>query len=140
FLYGWTLFLGIQTGLIAAVAIAFGKFLGVFLPSVSSSNWIVHLWKVPPVAIGPMVLGNMDVGLNTQNLVAILVIIVLSVINIFGVKIGALIQNVFTVSKVLALFGLVLLGVSVGRNSHAIAVNFGSNFWRSAGLGVSHEI
>jgi hypothetical protein len=74
FLYGWTLFLVIQTGTIAAVGVAFGKFLGIFFPSISSSHWILHFWKVPPIHIGPMVLGNMDVGLNTQNLVAILVV------------------------------------------------------------------
>src|SRR5216117_1024805 len=78
FLYGWTLFLVIQTGTIAAVAVAFARFLGVFFPSISSSNWILHFWKVPAIHLGPMVLGNMDVGLNTQNLVAILVVVVLS--------------------------------------------------------------
>jgi len=140
FLYGWTLFLVIQTGLIAAVGIAFGKFLGIFFPSISSSNWILHLWKVPPIPIGPMILGNMDVGLNTQNLVAILMIILLSVINIFGVKTGAMIQNVFTIAKTSALFGLVLLGVFIGRNAHAIAANFGRNFWVNSGFGVQHEI
>src|SRR3954451_11755540 len=75
FLYGWTLFLVIHTGTIAAVGVAFGKFLGYFLPSVSSTNWIWHIAKVPPIPLGPMVLGNMDVGLNTQNLVAILVVV-----------------------------------------------------------------
>src|SRR6516225_9136129 len=49
FLYGWTLFLVIQTGTVAAVGVAFGKFLGVFFPSISASNWILHLWKVPPI-------------------------------------------------------------------------------------------
>ena len=140
FLYGWTLFLVIQTGTIAAVGVAFGKFLGIFVPSISSSNWILHLWKVPPIHIGPMVLGNMDVGLNTQNLVAILVVIALSIINIFGVKMGALIQNVFTIAKASALFGLVLLGIFLGRNAQAIAANFSGNFWRNAGLGTMHEI
>ncbi len=105
FLYGWTLFLVIQTGTIAAVGVAFGKFLGVFFPSISSSHWILHLWKVPPIPIGPMVLGNMDVGLSTQNLVAIVVVIVLSIVNIFGIKTGAMIQNIFTVAKVSALAG-----------------------------------
>ena len=140
FLYGWTLFLVIQTGTIAAVGVAVGKFLGIFVPSISSSNWILHLWKVPPIRIGPMVLGNMDVGLNTQNLVAILVVIALSIINIFGVKMGALIQNVFTIAKASALFGLVLLGIFLGRNAQALAANFSGNFWRNAGLGTMHEI
>src|SRR6201746_1836137 len=82
FLYGWTLFLVIQTGTIAAVGVAFGKFLGVFFPAVSSSNWILHFWKVPAIHLGPMVLGNMDMGLSTQNLAAILVVVVLSIVNI----------------------------------------------------------
>ena len=75
FLYGWTLFLVIQTGTIAAVGVAFGKFLGVFFPSISSTNWILHFYKVPPIHVGPMVLGNMDIGLNTQNLIAVLMVI-----------------------------------------------------------------
>jgi APA family basic amino acid/polyamine antiporter len=140
FLYGWTLFLVIQTGTIAAVGVAFGKFLGIFAPSISSSNWILHFWKVPPIHIGPMVLGNMDVGLNTQNLVAILMVVLLSVINIFGVKTGALIQNVFTFAKVSALLGLALLGLSIGRNAVALAANFHANFWRNAGPGTQHDI
>jgi len=140
FLYGWTLFLVIQTGTIAAVGVAFGKFLGIFFPSISSSHWILHFWKVPPIPIGPMVLGNMDVGLNTQNLVAIIVVVLLSVINIFGIKTGALIQNVFTIAKVSALSGLVLLGIFVGRNAQALAANFGANFWRNAGLGAQHAV
>ena len=140
FLYGWTLFLVIQTGTIAAVGVAFGKFLGIFFPSISSSHWILHFWKVPPITIGPMVLGNMDVGLNTQNLVAIMVVVLLSVINIFGIKTGALIQNVFTIAKASALFGLVLLGIAMGRNAQAIAANFGANFWRNAGLGAQHAV
>ncbi len=140
FLYGWTLFLVIQTGTIAAVGVAFGKFLGIFVPSISSSNWILHFWKVPPVHIGPMTLGNMDVGLNTQNLVAILVVVLLSVINIFGVRTGAFIQNIFTFAKVSGLLGLVFIGLSIGRNAIALAANFHGNFWRNAGLGAQHDI
>ncbi|MBA3913740.1 MAG: amino acid permease [Acidobacteriales bacterium] len=140
FLYGWTLFLVIQTGTIAAVGVAFGKFLGVFFPSISSSHWILHFYKVPPIPIGPMVLGNMDVGLNTQNLVAILVVVLLSVINVFGIKTGALIQNVFTFAKASALFGLVVLGVFLGRNAQAIAANFHGAFWNNAGLGALHAV
>src|SRR6201981_643133 len=140
FLYGWTLFLVIQAGTIAAVGVAFGKFLGIFFPSISSSNWILHFWKVPPIRIGPMVLGNMDVGLNTQNLVAILVVVALSVVNIFGVKTGALIQNVFTFAKVSGLLGLALLGLFVGRNAQALAANFHGHFWNNAGLGAQHAV
>jgi APA family basic amino acid/polyamine antiporter len=140
FLYGWTLFLVIQTGTIAAVGVAFGKFLGVFFPSISSTNWILHFWKVPPIQLGPMVLGNMDVGLSTQNLVAIVVVIFLSIINIFGVKTGAFIQNIFTIAKVSALVGLVFLGLFIGRNAQALAANFSGHFWQNAGLGAKHAI
>jgi APA family basic amino acid/polyamine antiporter len=140
FLYGWTLFLVIQTGTIAAVGVAFGKFLGIFWPAVSSTHWIVHLWKVPKFAVGPMMLGGMDVGLNTQNLVAILVVIALSIINIFGVKTGAVIQNIFTTAKISALLGLVLFGIFLGRNAQAVAANFGANFWKNSGLGTLHDV
>src|SRR5215475_9984636 len=140
FLYGWTLFLVIQTGTIAAVGVAFGKFLGVFVPSISSTNWLLHIWKVPPIHIGPMVLGNMEVGINTQNLMAILVVIFLSIVNIFGVKTGAAIQNIFTAAKVAALLGLAFFGFAFGRKAAALAANFGSNFWHNAGLDAQHDI
>jgi APA family basic amino acid/polyamine antiporter len=140
FLYGWTLYLVIQTGTIAAVGVAFGKFLGVFFPSISSTHWIWHTAHVPPIPIGPMVLGNMDVGLNTQNLMAVLMVIFLSVLNIFGVKTGAAVQNVFTFAKTAALLGLVVLGIFVGRNAAAIAANFGANFWRNAGWNALHPV
>jgi basic amino acid/polyamine antiporter, APA family len=135
FLYGWTLFLVIQTGTIAAVGVAFGKFLGYFFPAVSTTKWIWHIGHVPAIPVGPMVLGNLDVGLNTQNLVAIIVILVLSVVNVFGVKTGALVQNIFTFTKAAALFGLVIVGLTIGRNATAIAANFGpawTNFWHNA--------
>ena len=132
FLYGWTLFLVIQTGTIAAVGVAFGKFLGVILPSVSSSHWILHLWKVPPLHVGPMILGNMDVGLNTQNLVGIVIVIFLTIVNVFGVKTGAIVQNIFTIAKTAALLGLVIIGFALARNPQAITANF-SNFWANSG-------
>jgi len=140
FLYGWTLFLVIQTGTIAAVGVAFGKFLGIFFPSISSTHWILHLWKVPPIPIGPMVLGNMDVGLSTQNLVAILVVVALSIINIFGVRTGAIIQNIFTAAKVSALAALVLFGLFIGRNAQALAANFNGHFWQNAGRSAQHAV
>ena len=139
FLYGWTLFLVIQTGTIAAVGVAFGKFLGVFVPSISASNWIWDIGRVPPIHLGPMVLGNMEVGINTQNLMAILLVIFLSVVNIFGLKTGATIQNIFTAAKVAALLGLALFGVALGRNAGAVAANFG-NFWHNASLGAQHAV
>jgi basic amino acid/polyamine antiporter, APA family len=142
FLYGWTFFLVIQCGTIAAVGIAFGKFLGVLWPAISAQHWILHLWKVPPIPIGPMVLGNMDVGLNTQNLIAVVTIVFLSVLNIYGVKTGAAVQNVFTIAKTAALLGLVLFGFAIGIRPEAVAANFGagwSNFWHNA-FGTLHPV
>jgi APA family basic amino acid/polyamine antiporter len=140
FLYGWTLFLVIQTGTIAAVGVAFGKFLGVFFPSVSASNWIWHIGHVPLWHVGPMVLGNMDIGLNTANLAAIVIITLLTILNTMGVKMGAAVQNLFTSAKVLALAAVVLVGVVV-RDPGALAANFGEgwhNFWAGAGWGTLH--
>jgi basic amino acid/polyamine antiporter, APA family len=142
FLYGWTLFLVIQTGTIAAVGVAFGKFLGVFFPRVSGSNWIWHIGHVPPWHVGPMVLGNMDIGLNTANLSAIVVITLLTLLNTMGVKMGSGVQNVFTSAKVFALAAVVLVGV-VAKNATAIAANFGAgwhNFWAGAGWGTLHAV
>jgi APA family basic amino acid/polyamine antiporter len=140
FLYGWTLFLVIQTGTIAAVGVAFGKFLGIFFPSISSTHWIWHIAHVPPIRIGPMVLGNMDVGLNTQNLAGIVTIIILSVLNVYGVKLGALVQNIFTFAKTAALLGLVFLGVTIGRNAQALAANFHGHFFQNAGWSALHAV
>ena len=140
FLFGWTLFLVIQTGTIAAVAVAFGKFLGVFFPTISSSHWLVHLGHVPALRIGPMVLGNMDIGLNTANLTGIIVVLLLTGVNILGVRLGALVQNVFTTAKTAALLGLVILGFWFGRNPAAIAANFGHNFWQGASWHTLHPV
>lgn len=140
FLFGWTLFLVIQTGTIAAVAVAFGKFLGVFFPSVSSKHWLWHIGHVPAWHVGPMVLGNMDIGVNTANLAGLVIIAVLTVVNVFGVKLGALIQNVFTTAKTAALLGLVVLGVLFGRKAVALAANFGHNFWSGAGWHTMHPL
>jgi basic amino acid/polyamine antiporter, APA family len=143
FLYGWTFFLVIQTGTIAAVCVAFANFLGVFVPAVSSSHWLWHIAHVPPIRVGPMVLGNMQIGLSTANLVGIAVVVLLATINIFGMKLGVLVQNVFTVAKALSLGALILLGFTVGRNSSAVAANFGSHgsgFFRNAGWSVLHPV
>jgi APA family basic amino acid/polyamine antiporter len=86
-----------------------------------------------------MALGNMDVGLNTQNLSGIVIIILLTVVNIFGLRTGAIVQNIFTVAKVLALLALVLAGIFVGWNHEAVAANF-VNFWRNAGLSAQHAV
>ena len=143
FLYGWTLFLVIETGTIAAVCVAFGKFLGVFFPVVSSTHWLWHIAHVPAIPVGPMVLGNMDIGVSTANLAGILVVWFVAAVNICGVRFGALLQNVFTVAKAVSLAGLVLLGFTIGRNGAAIAANFGehwSQFWRNAGWSSLHPV
>src|ERR1017187_5547302 len=143
FLFGWTLFLVIQTGTIAAVAVAFGKFLGVFFPVVSTTHWLRHIAHGPPLRVGPMVLGNMEIGVNTANLTGICIVIFLAVVNVFGVKLGALIQNVFTTAKALALGGLILLAFTVGRNATAWNANFGagwSQFWKNSGWSSMHLV
>lgn len=143
FLYGWTLFMVIQTGTIAAVCVAFGKFLGVFFPSVSTTHWLWHIAHVPPIPVGPMVLGNMDIGVNTANLAGVVVIFLLAIVNFFGVKIGSIIQNIFTSAKALSLAALVVLGCTIGRNAIAWDANFGSNlsrFWENAGWHALHPV
>jgi basic amino acid/polyamine antiporter, APA family len=143
FLYGWTLFLVIQTGTIAAVCVAFGKFLGIFFPTVSTTHWLWHIAHVPAIPVGPMVLGNMDIGINTANLTGVAVLFFLAIVNIFGVKLGALIQDVFTSAKALSLAALILVGFLVGRNPAAIEANFGagwSNFWQNAGFSSFHPV
>ncbi len=129
FLYGWTLFLVIQTGTIAAVGVAFGKFLGHFYKSVSAIHWLIGPYHVGVWQPFGIALGGMDMGLNTQNLSGIIVVIFLTVLNTFGLKTGALVQNVFTIAKVSALAALVFAGILVGRNAHAVAANF-ADFWR----------
>jgi basic amino acid/polyamine antiporter, APA family len=119
FLYGWTLFLVIQSGTIAAVAVGFARYLGVLLPSISPNVWIVH-----PIALG----SKYAISLSIQQLVGVLMIVFLTFINTLGVRIGKLIQNVFTSAKTLSLLGLIFLGIFVGRNAGAITENF-SHFW-----------
>ena len=119
FLYGWTLFLVIQTGTIAAVAVGFARYLGVLLPSISPLTWVV-----PPIALS----SKFAISLSVQQLVAILMIIFITFLNTLGVRLGKLIQNIFTSAKTLALVGVIVLGVFVGRNAGAITENF-SHFW-----------
>ena len=90
-----------------------------------------------------MVLGNMDIGVNTANLAGIIVVAFVAIVNIRGVRFGAGLQNVFTVAKALALAGLILLGFTIGRNGAAIAANFGahwSQFWRNASWHSLHPV
>ena len=101
FLYGWTLFLVIQTGTIAAVAIGFARYLGVLFPAISPASYII-----PPINF----LGILAISLSRQQLVGILMIVFLTYLNTRGVKLGKWIQNIFTSAKMLALF--VILGVA----------------------------
>ncbi len=140
FLFGWTLFLVIQTGTIAAVCVAFGKFLGVFFPGVSTTHWLWHIAHVPAWRAGPMVLGNMEIGVSTANLAGIAVVLSLAIVNIFGVSLGAIIQNIFTTAKALALAALILLAFTVGANATAWRANFGSDFWRNADWRSLHAV
>jgi APA family basic amino acid/polyamine antiporter len=116
FLYGWTLLMVIQTGTIAAVAVAFAKYAGIFVPWISDQNYLV---------------GSGKVGLQTQQLVAIAVIVFLAWSNTRGIRTGAVVQNVFTIAKVAAILGLVAAGFLVGRTPEAVASNFG-DYWRGA--------
>jgi len=119
FLYGWTLLLVIQTGTIAAVAIGFARYLGVLIPSISPTAWII-----PPVPLG----SRFAISLSIQQLVAILMTVFITFLNTLGVRLGKLIQNIFTSAKTLSLIGLIFLGIFVGRNAGALAENFG-HFW-----------
>ena len=121
FLYGWTLFLVIQTGTIAAVAVAFAKFAGIFVPWISAQNHLI---------------GSGRVGLTTQQLVAIAIVLLLSVVNMRGIRTGAMVQNVFTFAKAGALLGLVAIGFLLGRNPEALSRNFSGHFWGDAGWTV----
>jgi APA family basic amino acid/polyamine antiporter len=107
FLYGWTLFLVIQTGTVAAVAVAFGKFLGVFAPWVSAQNILISLGSVRV----PVWNHTISLTLSSQQLIAILAVLLLSVVNVLGLRVGAWVQNIFTFLKVGALLGLVGLGL-----------------------------
>jgi basic amino acid/polyamine antiporter, APA family len=124
FLYGWTLFLVIQTGTIAAVAVAFARYFGVLAPSISPTVWII-----PPINLS----ANYAVSLSTQQFAAILIIVLLTFINTRGLQIGKLIQNVFTSAKTLSLIALILIGLLFARHADAIKANF-SNFWTPRGV------
>jgi len=125
FLYGWTLFLVIQTGTIAAVAVGFARYLGVLIPSISPTAWIIK-----PVDLSR----NYALSLSKQQLVGVLMMVLLTYLNTRGLKLGKVIQNLFTSAKTLSLAALILLGVLVGRNAQAISANFGAP-WTPSGAG-----
>ncbi len=128
FLYGWTLFLVIQSGTIAAVAIAFSKFTGVIFPWFSSAHWILKIGTFGPYMMPFGSIGPYNVGLHTQNLLAIVSICLLTWVNTKGIREGKIVQNIFTFTKTTALLGLIVLGFIIGRNAAAISANV-ANFW-----------
>jgi APA family basic amino acid/polyamine antiporter len=118
FLFGWSLLLVIQTGTIAAVAVAFARFMGVLAPQVSESNYIIaptHLF------------GGYAISLSTAQLVAVILILALTLTNTRGLKTGKFIQNTFTFTKTAALFGLILVGLALGSNHQSAA--YTSSWW-----------
>jgi basic amino acid/polyamine antiporter, APA family len=123
FLFGWAMFLVVQTGTIAAVAVAFAKFLGVFWPPISDKVYLV----------APKRIGGYGLSLSTQQLVALVLIVFLTAVNMCGLKLGKWIQNSFTFTKTAALLGLVVLGLTLGVNSSAAA--WTSSWWDSRANG-----
>ncbi len=129
FLYGWTLFLVIQTGTIAAVAIAFAKFLGVFVSTVTPDNY----------AIAPISLGSgYAVSLSSEQLVAIALIVLLTWTNTRGLEVGKLVQNTFTFAKTAALAALIVIGLALGWGVNSAARS--SEWWNSWANGWSPQI
>jgi APA family basic amino acid/polyamine antiporter len=120
FLYGWTLFIVIQTGTIAAVAVAFGRFLGVLWPAITPDRfgWFPQFDISTPG-------GLIEVGLTPQRLIALVTVWILTWINLRGVREGKFVQTTLTIVKTGALAALILLGLTIGRNADAIAANFG---------------
>jgi APA family basic amino acid/polyamine antiporter len=116
FLYGWTLFMVIQTGTIAAVAVAFARFLGMLVPGVSEGAYLV-----PPIHLS----SGYAVSLSTAQGVAVLMIAQLTWTNTKGLEYGKVIQNVFTTAKTGALLALIVIGVLLGWNAGAVSANFG---------------
>jgi APA family basic amino acid/polyamine antiporter len=131
YLYGWTLFVVIQTGTIAAVAVAFARFTSVLIPSLT-----------PDVFLGttiafPDPIGAISVGLSPQRVFAILSIALLTWINVRGVRTATFIQTSLTAIKTAALAALILLGLTIGRHAEALVANFGSNFWAGGALSLT---
>jgi APA family basic amino acid/polyamine antiporter len=122
FLYGWTLFLVIQTGTIAAVAVGFARYTGVLVPSISESKYIIE----------PIRLGGYAFSLSTAQLLGLAMIALLTFMNTRGLNLGKIVQNVFTSAKTGGLIVLILLGIIVGSRSGAGSANF-SDLWTLRG-------
>ncbi len=124
FLYGWTLFSVIETGTIAAVAVAFARFSGVLWPLISEEKYLIS-----PLRLS----SHYALSLSTAQLLAIGVIALLTFTNTLGLRYGKLIQNVFTVAKTGALGALIVLGIFLGRNATALHANF-DHPWHPSGI------
>jgi len=124
FLYGWTLFLVIQTGTIAASSVGFSRYLGVLWPQISEANYII-----PPIHILP----KYAFSLSTAQLVALLVISFLTWTNMKGLKYGKGVQNVFTTMKIGSLLGVIAIGVLIGWRASVVRANFG-HAWTPQGF------
>src|SRR5438552_363252 len=124
FLYGWTLFLVIQTGTIAASSVGFSRYLGVLWPQISETNYII-----PPIHILP----TYALSLSTAQLVALLVITFLTWTNMKGLKYGKGVQNVFTTMKIGSLLGVIGIGVLVGWKASVVKANF-DHAWTPQGF------
>jgi len=125
FLFGWSLLLVIQSGTIAAVAVAFANFTGVLLPQISAAGYLIE----------PIRLGSYAVSLSTQQALAFAVILFLTLLNLRGLELGKLIQNTFTFAKTGALVALILLGLLLGWNPGGAAAT--SSWWHPAANGWS---
>jgi len=126
FLYGWTHFLVIGTATIAAVSVAFARFTGILVPSISESNYLIE-----PIRIGS---SSYAFSLSTAQLVGIVMIAFLTWLNTRGLKLGKLVQNTFTFAKTGSLIALIVLGIIVGLVSYPeiAAANFG-DLWTIRG-------
>lgn len=123
FLYGWTLFLVIQTGTVAAVAVGFARYLGVLWPRISERSYLI-----PPLHLS----NTYAVSLSTAQLVGVLLIALLSWSNARGIQYGRILQNVFTSAKLVSLLGVIALGLILGWKAPVIQANFG-NLWTPRG-------
>jgi APA family basic amino acid/polyamine antiporter len=130
FLFGWGLFLIIQTGTIAAVAVAFANFTGVLTDRISADRYLF----APLVLLEPFTINNLSfngyaLSLSSQQLLAMVMILALTFINTRGLQTGKVIQNTFTFTKTAALLGLILVGLILGWNHGSAA--FTSSWWQS---------
>jgi APA family basic amino acid/polyamine antiporter len=130
FLFGWGLFLIIQSGTIAAVAVAFANFTGVLTDTVSGDKYLLpQLVILKPFKLGTVSFNGYALSLSTQQLLAVSMILFLTFINTRGLQTGKLIQNTFTFTKTAALGGLILIGLFLGWNHNSAA--FTSSWWSS---------